>query len=103
MAEKSKKLEPTCNENDEPENSRGISRRRPLSSWKRPRRGPRIIAAISAVLPPVKWTTPDPAKSTIPAPNSGSSADADRNPRLLHIAWTIIGYTQPDRNSEYDR
>lgn len=100
---KVKKLEQTCNENDEPGNSRGVSRRRPLSSWKRPRRGPKIIAASSAVLPPVKWTTPDPAKSTMPAPHNGFSAVADRNPRLLHIACAIIGYTQPDRNREYER
>jgi hypothetical protein len=69
----------------------GSSRGRPRSSWKRPRRAPKMYVEMSEVVPPVTWTTPDPAKSMAPHPNSGAFEKTLMNPLLLQTLWTVTG------------
>ena len=45
----------------------GIACGLPCASYL-PMRGPIIIAPASAIMPPIEWTTPEPAKSTAPCP-----------------------------------
>ena len=52
------------------------------SALKRPRRGPRIMAPTSAVAPPVRWTTVEPAKSK-------KSSWASQPPP--HVQWPTTG------------
>merc|ERR1719271_207638 len=57
------------------------------SRQKRPVRGPTILQPTSAPTPPVRWQTPEPAKSMYPAPTWFS------HPRQDHVHATTTGYT----------
>ena len=55
-------------------------------------RGPTNFAATSAAMPPVKWTTPDPAKSITPQPpTSRFSRYGENFPDVDQPTWTTTG------------
>jgi hypothetical protein len=60
-------------------------KRRRLDWWRQPHPGPGGPRGAA------------PAKSIMPAPNSGRSLlNADSHPRGAHTQWTTTGYTQAD-------
>lgn len=81
----SKRVPLACRAMECPGISFGFERASPTEFSKRPFRAPQMYEAISAVLPPVKWTTPAPAKSTAPTPLNGLAAYVDKKPLTLQI------------------
>ena len=57
---------------------------------KRPGRGPMTAAPQRAAMPPVRCTTPEPAKSITP-PSKAFGFVTERKPAPLHAQWTTTG------------
>ncbi len=57
----------------------GIGFTRPSAEYL-PMRAPIILPSTSAMTPPVRWTTDDPAKSTCPCPSPKFVPSADSHP-----------------------
>mmetsp|Transcript_4984 Transcript_4984/g.16412 ORF Transcript_4984/g.16412 Transcript_4984/m.16412 type:complete len:245 (+) Transcript_4984:656-1390(+) len=83
-----RKVPSTCSEDDWP--AKSVS-----SPTKRPSRGRMVRAPIKAQTPPVRCTTPEPAKSIMPGSflngPGGSGLKADRKPFGSHTQWTTTG------------
>ena len=89
-----------CSATECPGMSSGSSSGFPRRSKNLPDRGPKILVAMSAVIPPVKCTTRLPAKSTVPTPHSGLGLLALKNPLTLQMLWTTTGYTKAAKKVE---
>ena len=74
----------------------GMAMGRPEAS-KRPVRGPTMAAPMRPAIPPVMWTTPEPAKSCMPTPLSKSELPSlsvfqlQSQPGVSQIQWTTTG------------